>query len=1297
MICETCGYVNDPDAVFCVECSQPLLKICPDCGTENKPVAKFCKKCGQSFQGQGEVDTFGHLERPHDIAPDSLQKRMNSTRHESHGQRKHVTILFADVVGSTSIAEKLDPEEWKEVVQGAHNRIMEAVFRYEGTIAQLLGDGVLAFFGAPSIHEDDPERSVRAALDCQASIADYRRQLEGVVDDFQIRIGINVGEVVIGELGSEKHAEYLAVGDAVNVAARLQNVASPGGVLISEACARQVEYAFEIHEIGEIKLKGKSDAVHAFEVLGMLAQPSRARGLGGERTPYIGRESEIIQLQDTVMALCRGDGGIVAITGEAGIGKTRLLEEVRDRIREVDGPSEPGTFPPSTIRWIEGRALSYGSTLSNWVIVQLLLSDLGLSDGAPELKIKVGLRKRTEELLGDDAAEVYPYLAHLLEVELEEEEAIKIQQLGGETLRHQTKIELGRYFEAIAKGAPTVLIVEDTQWADPTSLETIGELLWLTEWVPLLMVFLTREERDHPSWGLLNQAEKDYPQHFLAINLDRFDPDHSRLLAEKMIHTTDLPKPLLEQINSRAEGNPFYVEEVVKHLLESGLIREKDGAWLVTDRLEESGIPETLQGVLLARIDRLEEGVRDTLQLASVIGKSFLYKVLAAISQAEHELHRHLTDLQRIDLVREKARLPDLEYVFKHSLTQEATYNSILLKRRREFHLRVAHCLIELFPDRQDEMLGVIAHHYGMGGDTEQAIGYLIRYGDKLRIADAHEEAVEVYHRVLPLLDVESEHEKARQIWLKIGLIHHLNSHFEVSRIAYENAQKLAKRVRGSHLEAIPHQLRRMKIPSTPRLFEILDPGKVDMGWGYVSQLFHGLVNIGLDMNIEPCVAESWEISADGRRYIFHIREDVTWTDGHEVTAQDFAWAWTRNLSLGSASPYIILMDDVIGARDFRLGVEHDPGTVGIKVLDPFTLEVNLTHPAPYFLYVVAFSPALPLPRHIIEKYGDGWWRPETIVCNGPFKLVEYDDAYVRFGRNESYFGSFPGNLDEVIYPLYDDSSMDGFRRILTRDYQAGEIDFLNSEYWVGPENFPPQEFLEYEYIASWFLVLNSLHSPLDHRLLRKAIAHSIDLSESIHPMISRDQATGGLVHPAYPGYSAGIAYRPNVELDRTSLEEFSQDTPVEEMELTYYIPFWEDVMADLMSSVEERLGISLKQVDHPNDKSNPVHIEIHGWGADYPDPDTFLRNSSLNRTLDTIGYRNVRMEELISRAKNTLDRKKRLALYRQLDEFFVKEEILAIPLWYESKESALLKPHIKKFDPRFTRLENVIIEDPDQ
>nr|NIM96220.1 AAA family ATPase [Anaerolineales bacterium] len=610
LICSDCSYENPSDAIFCQNCGLPLSSECPSCGTSNTSDAKFCKRCGTRLEVISKQESEARLRSLQETAPSGLKEKMRAAGVEIEGERKPVTILFTDIVGSTTIAEKLDPEVWKEIVSGAHRLVGEAIYRFEGTIAQLLGDGVLAFFGAPITHEDDPIRAVLAAMDIQESVKAYALELGTVVEDFQMRIGINTGSVVIGEVGTDMHVEYLAIGDAVNVAARLQSAAEPGEVVLSDACARMVSAEFELKDLGEITVKGKSEPIRAYELIGAKAEPKTGRGIEGAPTTYVGRAHEVDELQSVLLELCEGHGQIFTVMGDAGIGKTRLLEEVKATTCDRYGDLESTPISPSSIRWLEGRSLSYGGSLSFWTITQLLLADLGLSDGAPRVEIKVALRQRVRALFGEEkTGEVMPYLAHLLGIGGDVEAEEDIQSLDGETLKKRTLESVSDYFGQVADEGPTVLVFEDMHWADPSSLEVLEGLLTLTDRVPLMILMLMRIERDHGSWGIKLKTETDFPHRYHEIYLRRLSEGDSSNLLVQLLGDAQMPEEIWQTIMDRSEGNPFYLEEIVRHLMEQDLIIQDEEGWRAVEELEEVGIPDTLHGVLLARIDRLEEDV----------------------------------------------------------------------------------------------------------------------------------------------------------------------------------------------------------------------------------------------------------------------------------------------------------------------------------------------------------------------------------------------------------------------------------------------------------------------------------------------------------------------------------------------------------------------------------------------------------------------------------------------------------------------------------------------------------------
>ena len=1193
------------------------------------------------------------------------------------GERKPVTILFTDIVGSTSFAEKLDPEEWKEIVSGAHQRVSEAVYRYEGTIAQLLGDGVLAFFGAPITHEDDPLRAVHAGIDIQRSITEYSRQLKAYVDNFQMRIGINTGTVIVGAMGSEMHMEYTAIGDAVNLAARLQTAAQPGHVLISEATERMVKAAFNLDDLGEINVKGKAVPVRVFEVVEPKGIPSGGRGIEGIFSPLVGRDQDLLTLRAGLDRLVAGHGQIVAVLGEAGIGKSRLVEEGRTERLSTQ------------LRWLEGRALSYGQTLSFWAIHQLIKNDLGLSDADPEAKIKVVLRRRGTALFGDRAANVLPYLAHLLGVSLDDESAQRVRQLDGETLKRQTLWAIAEYFSRVAQEQPIVLVFEDLHWADPSTLDALEKLLVLSDRAPLLLLLLARIERDHGSWQIKVKAETDYAHRYTEINLKPLSSEDSNELVNHLLDVANLPDSTRRLILERSEGNPFYLEEIIRSLIEQGALVREGQTWRATAEIANVEIPATLQGVLLARIDRLQEDVRRTLQIASVIGKSFLFRLLEAIAAAERQLDEHLSLLQRADLVREKTRRPELEYIFKHSLTQEAAYNSLLIERRKEFHRKVGEALEQLFTDRVTEFYGLLAHHFDAAGEYAKAIDYLIKAGDKSRLEDAHEEAIRLYRRAIELLGQSSDYERASKTWLKLGLIHQINFEFEKAHQANETAFALERQIRASrpqtraeHVRTEQPHILRMAVHGSQ--LATLDPSKstfVSEAW-VSSHLFVGLAEFDAETNIVPHAARSWEVFDGGTRYVFHLREDIRWTDGAPLTAADFERTWKRNLAPGTSSTYKELLDAIIGVRDYREGRNSDPTHIGVRALDPVTLEVRLIAPVAYFIYLVAQPVTFPLPLRIVEGYGEDWWKPEHIISNGPFRLVEFDAEHGLLERNPDYFGEFSGNLDQFTWKVLDGPAA------VVREYLSGQADYASG---LKPRDVPIEvvasEFRDIQNLYVGGLTLVPDQPPLDDVRVRRAIIHAIDreqLNKVVGPHLSLIH--GGIVPPGMAGHSPELGLGFNLEYARQLLAEtgYTSDENLPILKFRYTESWMAQISEELKRQWFAHLGIQIDVI--PTSMAIPLwtvkdfHMEGGGWIADYPDPDNFLRQASFYRILSNRGWHHPRLDQLLQEAAHTTDRLQRLAMYREADRILVNEEAVVVPLFYYAAGTIvdLLKPWVK-------------------
>jgi len=577
--------------------------------------------CGQSL-GTDSAATDRQV-RLSATAPAPLVEKMRSAK--LTGERKPVTALFADVVGSTTLAEQMDPEDWTQIINEAFDLMSQAVFRYEGTIAQLQGDAMLAFFGAPVAHEDDPERAVRAALEMIDTVAEYAAQLkasQGI--EFRIRAGINSGPVIVGNVGSDLRYEYTALGDAVNVAARVQTAAEPSTVLVTAMTQRFITGTFEFEDRGEVEVKGKTEPLHLYRVLGLRAERASSRGLEqvGLSSPLVGRAAELQVLLDAFQIVRAGRGRVAILLGEPGIGKSRLMAEFRNAIGAT------GESPSA--RWIEGRCVSYGRTIPYHLVFDLVRSMLGLPQTGIDVLPRDALDDRLRALLGDEAADVVPYFAHLLAMPLSQKEQDLVQS--------DPSVLQGRYVAAIARVVrqfserePVVLVFEDIHWADPASVEVIIGLLPLLTKLSVLQLFAGRAESDAPGWRLVAQARTALGEAVAEIRLQPLTDEASRELVANLLEIESLPENVRSAILTRSEGNPFFVEEVVRMLIGRGAIVRDGDRWMANETINSIEIPETLHGLLLARIDQLPDQAKRSLRVASVIGRQFPVRVLERV------------------------------------------------------------------------------------------------------------------------------------------------------------------------------------------------------------------------------------------------------------------------------------------------------------------------------------------------------------------------------------------------------------------------------------------------------------------------------------------------------------------------------------------------------------------------------------------------------------------------------------------------------------------------------------------
>lgn len=1159
-----------------------------------------------------------------------------------------------------------------EIMDGAFDVFIEPIYRYEGTLARLMGDAILAFFGAPIAHEDDPERACRAALDIVASAGRYAARLEKErgIEGFNVRAGIHTGLVVVGEVGSDLRVEYTAMGDTVNLAARLESAAEPGTVLVSEDTHKLIAPLFETAALGPIEVKGKSEPVAVFRVLAAREHPGKPRGIAGLESPLVGREAEFAALRGAVERVAGGEGGIVTIVGEAGVGKSRLVAEVRKGAPHL--------------RWVEGRCLSYGTSIAYLLWLDLLRGLLGeTAEDAPG-EVGTALQEQVRRLCPDQIEEVYPFLAAMMSLPLETEVEARLAQLDGQELKAGTFRAVERLLVSAARQEPLALVCEDLHWADPTSIELLETLLPVTERAPLLIVCIFRPEREHRSWRLRETASRDYARHYTGLCLEPLSPVESERLVGNLLWLEHLPEQLKSHILERAEGNPFYLEEILRSLIDEGIIAQEQatGRWLATRDVTDIAIPDTLQGVLLARIDRLQEETKRVLQMAAVIGRLFLCRVLVQLAYEERDLEGDLRTLQQEELVRERARQPYLEYIFKHELTREAAYNGLLKRERRAFHRQVAEALERLFPERVKEQVGLLAYHWERAGDAEKATEYLLQAGDRARLAYAHEEAVDFYQRALAFLKQMEEHERAAQTQMKLGLTYDSAFEFRRARQAYDKGFALWQRAGEARPAALlppaPHALR---LPGGNPL--TLDPGlATDESSGiFVEQLFSGLVEVTPENGIVPSVATGWEVSHRGRRVVFHLREDVVWSDGAPVTAHDFEYAWKRVLDPATGSLNASLLYDLKGARAFHEGRLSGPAGVGVQALDDGALLVELEQPTGYLLHLAAYF--LPVPRHVVERHGRAWTDPANIVTNGPFILKSWQrgDSMV-LERYPRYHGRFRGNVQRV-----DLSHVDSW----AAELEMYEADLLDIVYLPHPSNPDEadrvrqrhaQEYTTQPSLATTHLAFGVTRPPFDEPRARQALAYAVDREVLAEVTTGgyRPPATGGFVPPGMPGHVPGIALPYDPERGRQLLAEAGYPGGEGFPDVELLVPGGLQAQAPyLQAQWRENLGIEIQwnlldweEFIKRLRGSTPQLIGL-GWMPDYPDPDSYLRVSVQRQT----AWRHEPYLALVEQARRIMDQQKRMKLYAQAEQILV-EQMPILPLLY-GREHRLVKPWVRE------------------
>jgi len=709
MKCPRCQHENEAGAKFCEECAGPLARTCGNCGRHLSPTAKFCPECASPTGLPAEGFTAARFTSPASYTPKHLADRILDSKATLEGERKQITVLFADLKGSMELLADRDPEEARKILDPVLERMMQAVHRYEGTVNQVMGDGIMALFGAPLAHEDHAVRACYAALHMQERMKQYAGEIRRTTGaPVQIRIGVNSGEVVVRSIGGDLRMDYTAVGQTTHLAARMEQMATPGSILITPSTASLAEGYVQVKPLGALPVKGMAAPLEVYEVT--RAGPVRSRfQVAVERglTKFVGRSDDLSQLEKALALAAAGHGQMVAVVGEPGVGKSRLCHEFMHSDR--------------TEGWLilESQSVSYGQATPYLPLIDLLKAYFRIEPGDDTRSTCEQVAARVLTL--DRALEpTLPALLALLDLPVEEPEW---PHLDPSQRRERTFDAIKRLLLRESQVQPLCLMFEDLHWIDDESQVFLDRLIESLPTARILLLVNYRPEYEH-RW-----AGKTY---YTQVRIDPLAPASADEFLQALLGTDADLTALKALLIQRTDGNPFFLEESVRTLAETHALTGERGAYRLGAPLSSLQIPSTVHAVLAARIDRLPAEDKSLLQIAAVIGKDVQFQLLHAVAaRPEARIRGSVSDLQAAEFLYESRLFPDLEYTFKHALTHEVAYGTLLQDRRRDLHAKVAETIERIHGDRLAEHVERLAHHTFRGETWEKAVAYAHQAGRK--------------------------------------------------------------------------------------------------------------------------------------------------------------------------------------------------------------------------------------------------------------------------------------------------------------------------------------------------------------------------------------------------------------------------------------------------------------------------------------------------------------------------------------------------------------------------------------